>query len=119
MGNFNPRPREEGDYLTDIIQEITWGISIHALVKRATGERLIFRQRKGISIHALVKRATLLSFPLPQAQRISIHALVKRATFDELYLTDIIQISIHALVKRATPHNNDSPKGRRFQSTPS
>ena len=56
----------------------------------------------GISIHALVKRATISRLLTRRIYIISIHALVKRATFDELYLTDIIQISIHALVKRAT-----------------
>ena len=33
--NFNPRPREEGDRLYSLLDEET-GISIHALVKRAT-----------------------------------------------------------------------------------
>ena len=33
--NFNPRPREEGDYMA-ITSKAQNGISIHALVKRAT-----------------------------------------------------------------------------------
>ena len=33
--NFNPRPREEGDYQL-ILDTVTAKISIHALVKRAT-----------------------------------------------------------------------------------
>ena len=33
-------------------------ISIHALVKRATGANIVTRGFKAISIHALVKRAT-------------------------------------------------------------
>ena len=33
--NFNPRPREEGDFANFMIKECT-NISIHALVKRAT-----------------------------------------------------------------------------------
>ena len=37
------------------------GISIHALVKRATKTNLCNGCSKGISIHALVKRATLLA----------------------------------------------------------
>ena len=45
-------------YLTDIIQEITWGISIHALVKRATKVFAKAKYQPLISIHALVKRAT-------------------------------------------------------------
>ena len=39
--NFNPRPREEGDtFITEYNKTIA--ISIHALVKRATG--VIYRQ---------------------------------------------------------------------------
>ena len=38
---------------------MTTGISIHALVKRATGERLPLSSYFFISIHALVKRATV------------------------------------------------------------
>ena len=34
------------------------GISIHALVKRATKAEEIIRKKQDISIHALVKRAT-------------------------------------------------------------
>ena len=33
--NFNPRPREEGDYMDQNAPD-TYAISIHALVKRAT-----------------------------------------------------------------------------------
>ena len=54
---FNPRPREEGDALIGII--ITQlGISIHALVKRATKADYPNLDLNSISIHALVKRAT-------------------------------------------------------------
>ena len=54
---FNPRPREEGDGLPLGLGREK-AISIHALVKRATGD--IVPRSKGdfISIHALVKRAT-------------------------------------------------------------
>ena len=58
LGDFNPRPREEGDKAH--CQELPFQpISIHALVKRATysphlGQLVI----NLISIHALVKRAT-------------------------------------------------------------
>ena len=81
MENFNPRPREEGDFGVTVTPERFGGISIHALVKRATvslcwysGEREYFNPRPReegdlaaaarplfndeISIHALVKRAT-------------------------------------------------------------
>ena len=77
-------------------------ISIHALVKRATGDPLVTAFYEIISIHALVKRATSFKFfasdgvgyfnPRPREEgdqlktirqpfgAISIHALVKRAT---------------------------------------
>ena len=55
--NFNPRPREEGDgYLAKELRRR--GISIHALVKRATLWRKHIDDCLDISIHALVKRAT-------------------------------------------------------------
>ena len=34
--NFNPRPREEGDFLINSVKNNSIRISIHALVKRAT-----------------------------------------------------------------------------------
>ena len=55
-------------------------ISIHALVKRATGDPLVTAFYEIISIHALVKRATELIAGKLLRGRISIHALVKRAT---------------------------------------
>ena len=79
---------------------------------------------RGISIHALVKRATrlrdflnlvTLNFnprpreegdqklsPLCSSVAISIHALVKRATSNVPLEYEYTVISIHALVKRAT-----------------
>ena len=56
-GYFNPRPREEGDKITKILQLLE-GISIHALVKRATAKQTFSDGYELISIHALVKRAT-------------------------------------------------------------
>ena len=56
--HFNPRPREEGDALTKLFEQINQCISIHALVKRATSEALQIFFKLAISIHALVKRAT-------------------------------------------------------------
>ena len=58
----------------------------------------------GISIHALVKRATDGGTKFVEICFISIHALVKRAT--KAFSTVIVNgtISIHALVKRATRH---------------
>ena len=101
------------------------GISIHALVKRATfcqnmatQHAIDFNPRpreegdlspfgaegddKMISIHALVKRATTLTVIGAAIADISIHALVKRATAYIGCNADGIVISIHALVKRAT-----------------
>ena len=100
------------------------GISIHALVKRATytasytaemcrnfnprprkegdGLRASALALRGISIHALVKRATPRNSTLSILNAISIHALVKRATQVCRYVKRGKGISIHALVKRAT-----------------
>ena len=59
--NFNPRPREEGDFrIGNAIRK--YDISIHALVKRATATSGALRKRQSISIHALVKRATYANF---------------------------------------------------------
>ena len=55
-------------------------ISIHALVKRATTDKIYHCWVCGISIHALVKRATLSAKVEETDYGISIHALVKRAT---------------------------------------
>ena len=54
---FNPRPREEGDLIWQVIF-IYMSISIHALVKRATMPKKTIKDYVKISIHALVKRAT-------------------------------------------------------------
>ncbi len=56
--HFNPRPREEGDVKTAGSKSAKHFISIHALVKRATGVKPISAVYTTISIHALVKRAT-------------------------------------------------------------
>ena len=55
-----------------------------------------------ISIHALVKTATGYSVEGFHFRLISIHALVKRATAPYPHIQFEICISIHALVKRAT-----------------
>ena len=57
LGDFNPRPREEGD-VTHAQLALGVVISIHALVKRATLMREHYDLVDFISIHALVKRAT-------------------------------------------------------------
>ena len=57
MTDFNPRPREEGDKAV-IHRFAMAGISIHALVKRATKTVGTDTTVSHISIHALVKRAT-------------------------------------------------------------
>ena len=78
--DFNPRPREEGDRekICQLLQLMM--ISIHALVKRATGSDTIAKTGNFISIHALVKRATTGNVNKGSQILISIHALVKRAT---------------------------------------
>ena len=60
---FNPRPREEGDDLRYSFV-ILGDISIHALVKRATFFDVSFNASYVISIHALVKRATCGAYPI-------------------------------------------------------
>ena len=120
---FNPRPREEGDYeergyfaiggisIHALVKRATrysrppiraGRISIHALVKRATSSVLPFFVNVAISIHALVKRVTLCLSQFRLLDKISIHALVKRATIIFSYFIIVGFISIHALVKRAT-----------------
>ena len=79
-GNFNPRPREEGDFTQITGKEVCVCISIHALVKRATTVAETISTLMHISIHALVKRATRIDSQSYKAECISIHALVKRAT---------------------------------------
>ena len=56
--DFNPRPREEGDFCTVCKMTPVTAISIHALVKRATVKKINTVANQAISIHALVKRAT-------------------------------------------------------------
>ena len=56
--HFNPRPREEGDRYEGFGSPLR-GISIHALVKRATPAFTDAFSSALISIHALVKRATV------------------------------------------------------------
>ena len=95
-------------------------------MKRATRLKSLYIFPKGISIHALVKRATRLAcgkgsvsefqstpswrgrllnvHTTTYARWISIHALVKRATLTIDHASAILRISIHALVKRATWH---------------
>ena len=138
---FNPRPREEGD---NPIKQTTFSYKHFNPRPREEGD---FKQSsvlcfKRISIHALVKRATGWSFDGSALYTISIHALVKRATRRSLRSLIFLCISIHALVKRATTgdsffavracHFNPRPReegdclfanglsfGILFQSTPS
>ena len=72
-------------------------------MKRATLNENKYMLNKDISIHALVKRATYDRIDTRyNAMAISIHALVKRATTSMLWGHGCDNISIHALVKRAT-----------------
>ena len=117
--DFNPRPREEGDTVMSVAFSSDI-ISIHALVKRATGNTRNENRNKKISIHALVKRATCYGMCVSRLNLISIHALVKRATFAPLFnITLSPFISIHALVKRATRGQGAFDFPSKFQSTPS
>ena len=71
-------------------------------MKRATQTAARGGDEPGISIHALVKRATIVQCILACIIAISIHALVKRATEIHGIIKNNEIISIHALVKRAT-----------------
>ena len=108
-----------------IIGLLNYGISIHALMKRATNRSFKICLSRSISIHALMKRATfdykvgyrsIKNFnPRPHEEGdlynsvmrkideiISIHALMKRATTVVGGQKMTVSISIHALMKRAT-----------------
>ena len=55
-------------------------------MKRATIRTIPSANCEGISIHALVKRATVAVPDFVLSYTISIHALVKRATFPSVFL---------------------------------
>ena len=77
--NFNPRPREEGDEVID--KAHIYKNDFNPRPREEGDIRfVVFPLERGISIHALVKRATSTCTALASASRISIHALVKRAT---------------------------------------
>ena len=122
--DFNPRSPEESDALQKKLRDnatlfqstlsrrerldLCWirysfyGISIHALPKRATTKKVYSEDEVQISIHALPKRATASLYALRWLMPISIHALPKRATIWVLNSVRTVSISIHALPKRAT-----------------
>ena len=102
---FNPRPREEGDYMPNIPFSPATHFNPRPREEGDTKSLGVLPQ-KWISIHALVKRATAVVDCSNQSSSISIHALVKRATMGELEIEVLHRISIHALVKRATKHYN-------------
>ena len=83
--HFNPRPREEGDAFKGFYKDDDSGISIHALVKRAT---LSCKRVPAFQMHFN---------PRPREEGDS-----------DLDISDIASslISIHALVKRATNTND-------------
>ena len=81
---------------------ISYQISIHALLKRATFPTSPTKVAVLISIHALLKRATKRGYQKGTTPIISIHALLKRATEWEIKYKHTVKISIHALLKRAT-----------------
>ena len=100
--NFNPRPREEGDKACERNKDTESVISIHALVKRATGRSVNSTRRNGYFNPRPREEGDEKIEKLEKLIEISIHALVKRATSDASKMTDVQKISIHALVKRAT-----------------
>ena len=101
--HFNPRPREEGDAFKGFYKDDDSGISIHALVKRAT---LSCKRVPAFQMHFNPRPReegdSDLDISDIASSLISIHALVKRATSEEITIDDLYTISIHALVKRAT-----------------
>ena len=98
---FNPRPREEGD-IRPLIKLCSIAISIHALVKRATGQ-FTFASRFIFYFNPRPREeGDQVPYQDPPRSAISIHALVKRATYMPLKIFCRFSISIHALVKRAT-----------------
>ena len=66
--DFNPRPHEEGDMYQGYIGTTPNGISIHALMKRATLSGSGLFLPVFISIHALMKRATIYILTFQTAQ---------------------------------------------------
>ena len=66
--DFNPRPREEGDFGAVVLDVRKVDISIHALVKRATTQITGKEICVCISIHALVKRATNSTLSILKAE---------------------------------------------------
>ena len=118
--DFNPRPREEGDPWNMVLSPRSRDFNPRP---REEGDTAVASQGQygtGISIHALVKRATLLKYCLNRGKWISIHALVKRATLTDTTTYNNTMISIHALVKRATYLLCKYIRGQNeFQSTPS
>ena len=101
MGNFNPRPRKEGD---DTSRRYCAGRTHFNPRPRKEGDekKPLKEVTQAISIHALVKRATYCMLYRYVLTAISIHALVKRATEEITFNNGEWIISIHALVKRAT-----------------
>ena len=97
MPNFNPRPREEGDFANK-------GVHTDVIIFQSTPS---WRGRQDIAI------------TYRWWYSISIHALVKRATRKIYHGKDWKVISIHALVKRATYFRAVFRQKRLFQSTPS
>ena len=96
--DFNPRPREEGDFAPSGLTWSSNSISIHALVKRATKAFTIFC---GKNWHFN-----------PRPREEGDQAVLFLYGF-------YAEISIHALVKRATPSIYCVHHHSRFQSTPS
>ena len=140
-GNFNPRPRGEGD-ITGVREYYKAFISIHALAGRATcnGPRCWTAWPKFQSTPSrggrqqanerLNRPGQFQSTPsrggrrprgyqFLRLQQISIHALAGRATPDLIWLCECGNISIHALAGRATKASANKQCIIIFQSTPS
>ena len=77
--DFNPRPREEGD--TKFIIKLYTILNFNPRPREEGDTLILFTTlASAISIHALVKRATDCGTVFDADEVISIHALVKRAT---------------------------------------
>ena len=120
-GQFQSTPSQRGRLHIGVTSAILYGISIHALAKRAT---LLHEPRLPRSSYFNPrprKEGDLAGYAqVLRRSYISIHALVKRATYKITTALSLCSISIHALVKRATRAGMGLIRSTpQFQSTPS
>ena len=117
---FQSTPSWRGRLITSAWQSGQVTISIHALMKRATGHVQIRHLPQQISIHALMKRATKGTTKPKQSMRFQSTPSWRGRLSTPHYTEWDYSISIHALMKRAT-HLSLWPVRPLsiFQSTPS